>query len=68
MGAMKEKFIDQVNAGPDDTDWKTENQLEPPPNQVDLKNGKSMWIIDGYKIWARSYMEALQLLPLIQSF
>lgn len=47
---------------------KNDNQLEPPPDQVNLENGKSMWIIDGYRIWAKSYKEALELLPLIESF
>jgi hypothetical protein len=67
MGAMKEKLIDQVNYGPDDIDY-DQNQLEPPPNEVNIQNGKSMWVIKGYKIWARSYKEALELLPLIESF
>lgn len=44
------------------------NELAPPPNEINTDTGKMMWIIDGYKIWARSYQEALQLLPLIQSF
>jgi len=47
---------------------KNDGQLEPPPDQINIKNGKSMWIIDGYKIWARTYKEALELLPIIQSF
>jgi hypothetical protein len=47
---------------------KDDNQLEPPPAQVNLENGKSMWVIDGYRIWAKSYKEALELLPLIESF
>lgn len=64
---MKEKFIDQINSGPDDTDW-DQNQLSPPPAEVNLENGKSMWVINDYKIWARTYQEALELLPLIESF
>jgi hypothetical protein len=47
---------------------KNDNQLEPPPDQVNLESGKSMWIIDGYRIWASSYKEALELLPIIESF
>ena len=47
---------------------KNDHQLEPPPAQVNLENGKSMWVIDGYRIWAKSYKEALELLPLIESF
>jgi hypothetical protein len=44
------------------------NQLEPSPDQINTETGKSMWIIDGYRIWANSYKEALELLPMIQSF
>lgn len=47
---------------------KETTQLDPPPDAIDIENGKKMWVIDGYRIWARSYKEALQLLPLIQSF
>jgi hypothetical protein len=47
---------------------KNDGQLEPPPDQVNLESGKSMWIINGYRIWAKSYMEALELLPIIESF
>lgn len=42
--------------------------IDPPPDQIDSDTGKSMWEIKGYKIWARSYKEALELLPLIESF
>lgn len=66
MGKMKDKLIDQVNYGPDDIDM--DHKMTPPPDEVNLENGKSMWIINGYKIWARTYQEALQLLPLIESF
>lgn len=45
-----------------------DNQLSPPPDQIDIDNCKMMWVIEGYRIWARSYQEALELLPLIQSF
>lgn len=68
MGKMKEKFIDIINNnGPDDTDWNSV-QLDPPPDQIDLDAGKSMWIIKDYKIWAHSYKEALEMLPMIESF
>lgn len=51
------------------SDKQTEdNQLPPPPDQIDTDNGKMMWVIEEYKIWARTYQEALELLPLIQSF
>jgi hypothetical protein len=42
--------------------------IDPPPDQIDLDRGKSMWEIKGYKIWAYSYKEALEMLPLIESF
>lgn len=83
MGRMKDLYIDQRNQeqhSPDDTDWNVppkydgagfteeDNQLTPPPDQINLDNGKSMWVIKGYKIWAQSYAEALQLLPMIENF
>lgn len=45
-----------------------ESQLSPPPDQINTTDGKKMWIINDYKIWANSYQEALELLPLIESF
>ena len=45
-----------------------QNQLNPPPDQINTESGKSMWVIKGYKIWAQSYAEALQLLPMIENF
>jgi hypothetical protein len=45
-----------------------QHKLEPPPEQINIETGKKMWVIDGYKIWARTYQEALELLPMIQSF
>ena len=62
MGKMKDLFIDLQNQEMNN------NQLSPPPDQIDLNSNKSMWIIEGYRIWAKSYMEALELLPLIKSF
>jgi hypothetical protein len=43
-------------------------ELDPPAEQINTENGQSMWTINGYRIWAHSYKEALQLLPLIESF
>jgi hypothetical protein len=46
---------------------------EPMPIKIEA-DGKKLWIVpsnkDGvdYKIWAQSYAEALQLLPMIESF
>lgn len=63
MGKMKELFIDKMNQDPDDTDWNYEPQ--PIETQAD---GKKLYIIKEYKIWAYSYKQALELLPLIESF
>ena len=45
-----------------------DNKMSPPPDQINTDTGKSMWIINDYKIWADSYQQALQLLPMIESF
>ncbi len=45
-----------------------DNQLDPPPVQIDLTTNKCMWEIEGYKIWADSYGQALQLLDVIKKF
>lgn len=46
----------------------SENQMNPPPDEINLETGKSMWIIEEYRIWADSYVQALELLPMIKSF
>ena len=39
------------------------------PQPIDFQpDGKKLWIINGYKIWAFSYAQALELLVLIESF
>lgn len=43
-------------------------ELDPPADKINLENGQKMWEIKGYRIWAHSYREALDLLPLIESF
>jgi hypothetical protein len=43
-----------------------ENQLNPPPDEINLKSGKCMWIIDGFKIWAVNYEHALECYSLIK--
>lgn len=48
-----------------ESEW---GELDPPAEQINTENGQSMWTINGYRIWAHSYKEALQLLPLIESF
>ena len=45
-----------------------DNKMPPPPDEINTDTGKSMWIIKDYKIWADSYQQALQLLPMIESF
>lgn len=45
----------------------SENQLSPAPDEIDIHTGKSMWIIKDYRIWADSYEDALELLPLIEN-
>jgi hypothetical protein len=44
------------------------NLMPPPPDEINLDTGKCMWIIKDYRIWASSYQEAVELLPLIESF
>lgn len=44
-----------------------DNQMPPPPDEIDIDNDKMMWVIEGYRIWARNYQEALEILPFIQS-
>lgn len=41
------------------------NEPKPISEQSD---GKKLWVINGYRIWAYSYAQALELLPLIESF
>lgn len=42
------------------------NTLDPTPDEINLVNGKCMWVIKDYRIWANTYREALELLPLIE--
>jgi hypothetical protein len=46
----------------------TDNRMSPPPDEINTDTGKSMWVLNGYKIWADSYQQATELLPLIESF
>ena len=45
-----------------------ENQLDPAPDQINIETGKSMWILDGYRVWATNYQEALVSLARIKLF
>jgi len=68
MGKMKNLMIDRMNnSSPDDTDWNY-NQLDPAPDEIDLESGKSMWIVNDYKIWATTYQEAVRLVAIIDKF
>lgn len=55
----------------DESVWGTprslNNQLSPAPDEINVETGKSMWIIKDYRIWADSYEDALELLPLIEN-
>jgi hypothetical protein len=44
------------------------NQLDPPPDELRDETNKKMWLIEGYKIWATNYQEALVLLAKIKAF
>jgi hypothetical protein len=60
--------VDHVTNTPNSNGWISMNQLDPAPDEVNVETGKSMWIIKDYKIWADSYKQALELLPMIESF
>jgi len=44
------------------------NTMPPPPLEIDMVTGKSMWLIKDYKIWANTYEEAVKHLDVIESF
>jgi hypothetical protein len=43
------------------------NSNEPQPQQV-REDGKKLYILDGYRIWADTYKDALEHLAMIQRF
>jgi len=45
-----------------------DNQLDPPPCEIDMFTGKMMWEFDGIRVWADNYQQALQLLTIIEKF
>lgn len=45
-----------------------EDAYTPQPHVDENKQGLKLYIIKDYRIWARSYEEALTYLPLIESF
>lgn len=81
MGRMKDLFIDEMNknlqqedTGPEyDGAGFTIADREPPyiAKQFD---GKKLWIVKSikddcqYKLWAHTYKEAVEMLPMIESF
>jgi len=82
MGRMKELYMEMNRQLAEDVNWDapeydptsfTKADTEPQPEAVQA-DGKKLWIIpsnkDGvdYKIWADSYQQALELLPMIESF
>jgi hypothetical protein len=41
--------------------------MSPPPDEIDVNTGKCMWTIKDYRIWADTYEQALEILPLIEN-
>jgi hypothetical protein len=56
------------NVYSDETPEYDNNTMPPPPNEINMVTGKSMWVIKDYKIWANTYEEALKHLDMIESF
>ena len=44
------------------------NMMDPTPEEINIETGKCLWTISGYRIWADNYKQALELLPMIESF
>ena len=49
------------------TQEKTKLQEAPPPVK-EREDGKKMWIINEYKVWAQTYEQALQYADMIDRF
>lgn len=49
-----------------ESDWGS-GELEPVAAKIDPHSGKKMYEVHGYRVWARSFKEALELVPLIES-
>jgi hypothetical protein len=60
--------VDNDTNTPNSNGWISMNKLDPAPDEINLDTGKSMWIIKDYRIWADSYQQAVELLPMIESF
>jgi hypothetical protein len=60
--------VDNVTNTPNSNGWiSMNNNLDPAPDEINTDTGKSMWIIKDYRIWADSYKQALEVLPLIEN-
>jgi hypothetical protein len=47
---------------------KNDNQLDPIPDMIDTNTNKSMWIVNGYRVWADNYKQAVELAAIIDKF
>lgn len=51
-----------------------DNQLSLSPEEINLETGKCLWVIKSikddceYRIWAQTYKEAVEMLPMIENF
>jgi hypothetical protein len=83
MGRMKELYMEMNRQLIEDVNWDDTPEYDPtsftkantePQPEAEQADGKKLWIIpsnkDGvdYRIWADSYQQALELLPMIESF
>jgi len=61
--------VENVTNTPNSNGWVSmNNKMDPSPEEIDIETGKCLWTINGYRIWADSYKQALELLPMIESF
>ena len=60
--------VENVTNTPNSNGWiSMNNKLDPAPDEINTHTGKCMWIIKDYRIWADSYKQALETLPLIEN-
>lgn len=45
-----------------------ETFFEEPLPLKEQENGKKLWIINGYRVWAQNYQQALELAAMIDAF
>jgi len=64
MGKFKNLMIDKMNKEVEDERNFIHFGIEPKP--LKERDGKKLWEIDGYRIWAVTYTQALDILPMIQ--